>query len=402
MEKRISQAAHAYREDMVAFTQALVRVATENPPGARYKECVEVITAHLRRLGLRYQVQKVPVPAGVAPRYIVTSFFGRGRRTLYFHGHYDVVPASVPGQFVAERRGARLFGRGSTDMKSGLAAMVYAVRVLEELRVPLNGRIGLVFVPDEETGGRYGATWMARTGRLGANAVGMLLPEPTSGVVWHASRGAITLRVRVLGKTAHVGLQHLGVNAFEQMLPIAAALTKLKREVERRKTRYRVTPAAARHSILMLGGRVEGGTSANSVPGECSFTLERRFNPEENFAREKQRLFTIFDRARRQGVKLKIEILQEGAASGCSEDSPFAQALTRSIEQVTGRAPRFELCPGLLETRFYMAHGAPACSYGPGLLSVAHGPHEFVPVKNIWQCAAVYALTAARVLGPQA
>jgi len=400
MEERICKAARGYGDEMVAFTQAMVRVATENPPGVRYAECVEVITAQLSRLGLPYQVRKVPVPAGVAPRYVVTSSFGHGPRTLYFHGHYDVVPASAPGQFSAERRGAKLFGRGATDMKSGLAAMVYAVRVLDELRVPLGGRIGLVFVPDEETGGRYGASWLARTGRLGANAVGMLLPEPTGGVVWHASRGAITLRVRVRGRAAHVGLQHMGVNAFDQMLGVAGALGKLKREVERRKTRYRITPAAARHSILMLGGRVEGGTSANSVPGECSFTLERRFNPEEDFAREKQRLLAIFDRARRQGVKLEIEILQEGEASGSPEESPFARAVARSIEQVTGRAARFEMCPGLLETRFYAAQGAPACAYGPGLLTVAHGPHEFVPVKNIWQCVAVYALTAARVLGP--
>src|SRR5262249_49917459 len=88
---------------------------------------------------------------------------------------------------------------------------------------------------------------------LGQDAVAMLTPEPTSGVIWNANRGAITLQVTVKGRSAHVGLQHQGVNAFERMLHVAAALQGLKAEVEKRKTGYPIVPAAAAHSILMLG-----------------------------------------------------------------------------------------------------------------------------------------------------
>ena len=101
----------------------------------------------------------------------------------------------------------------------------------------LNGKIGLTLVPDEETGGKRGSAWMAREGMLGQNGVGMLLAEPTSGVVWNANRGAISLRVRVLGKSAHVGLQHQGENAFERMDRVVERLEELKREVEQRSTR---------------------------------------------------------------------------------------------------------------------------------------------------------------------
>jgi len=73
--------------------------------------------------------------------------------------------------------------------------------------------------------------------------------------------------------------------------------------------------------------------------------------------------------------------------------------LSRTVEAVTGGAPAFEMCPGLLETRFYAARGIPAFAYGPGLLTVSHGPNEFVPVRNIAQCALIYALTAAELLG---
>ena len=214
----------------------------------------------------------------------------------------------------------------------------------------------------------------------------MLTPEPTGGVIWNANRGAISLRVTVRGKSAHVGLQHQGVNAFEKMLPVAGALMELKQKVE------------SRRSILMIGGRTEGGTSFNTVPAECSFTVDRRINPEEDLEKEKEKLMSLFARLRKQGIDLEVEVLQEGRAAGVSEDEPLAQVLKQSVEAVTGRKPAFALCPGLLETRFYVQQGIPALAYGPGLLAVSHGPNEFVPLENIQNCAAVYALTAARVL----
>lgn len=227
----------------------------------------------------------------------------------------------------------------------------------------------------------------------------MLTPEPTSGVVWNANRGALSLRVTVKGKPAHVGLQYQGINAFERMLVVASALRELKAEVESRTTRFRIEPAAARRSILMMGGRCDGGTNFNLVPARCAFTVDRRINPEEDLEEEKQRLFALFERLRREGIDLDVEVLQEGRSSGVPEDDPVGRALAESVETITGKPPVFELCPGLLEIRFYAQQGIPAFAYGPGLLSVSHGPNEFVKINDITTVAAVYALTAVQVLG---
>ena len=86
---------------------------------------------------------------------------------------------------------------------------------------------------------------------------------------------------------------------------MAAALQGLKAEVEERKTGYHIVPAAAAHSILMLGGRVEGGTNFNVVPDACRFTVERRFNPEEDLETEKARLFALFEQVRQQGIRTR-------------------------------------------------------------------------------------------------
>jgi acetylornithine deacetylase/succinyl-diaminopimelate desuccinylase-like protein len=287
-------------------------------------------------------------------------------------------------------------------MKAGLAAMIYAVAALRQAATPLDGRVQLAIVPDEETGGERGSAWLARAGHPAAGGVGMLTPEPTSGAVWNANRGAFSLRITARGKPAHVGLSHQGVNAFERMLAIARELALVKAEVETRETAYRIHPPAARRSILMLGGECRGGSNFNVVPRECSFTVDRRTNPEEDLEAEKSRILDLLARLRREGVEHDVEVIQEGSASGTPEDHPLARLLAQTVARVTGELPAFEMCPGLLETRFYAARGIPAFAYGPGLLSVSHGPEEFVPLANIRDCAAVYALVAAELLTPRA
>jgi acetylornithine deacetylase/succinyl-diaminopimelate desuccinylase family protein len=391
------------QREMVDFTRELVAVASENPPGAAYPDCVRVIATRLQALDLPCGIIPYRAPAGArdtSGAAVITSSVGTGTRTLYFSGHYDVVPVTLPGQCTPTLRGGTLFGRGAADMKSGLAAMLYAAVALKRFRVPLDGRVGLVFVPDEETGGKRGSGFLAATKRLGNNGVGMLTPEPTSGVVWNANRGAITVRVTVHGREAHVGLLHQGRKAFEDALRVVAGLQRLARRVARRRTRYRVTPDAARRSIVLIGGRVEAGSNFNVVPGRCVFTVDRRMNPEEDYEEERQALFAVFDAARHEGVKLDVEVFQEGRPSGTPEATTLGRALRHHVRAVTGKAPKFELCPGLLEVRFYAAQGIPAYAYGPGLLSIAHGPNEFVHTDRIAECAAIYARVAATVLEP--
>jgi acetylornithine deacetylase/succinyl-diaminopimelate desuccinylase family protein len=405
LDGRIDACVRELRDEIVAFTSELVAIASENPPGNAYPACVRALTSKLRALGL--PCERVPYRAGrrgrdAAGAAILLSGIGAGPRTLYFSGHYDVVPVIRANQCTPQRRGRTLFGRGTADMKGGLASMLYAAVALQRLKVPLDGRVGLVFVPDEETGGHRGSGFLDSIGRLGSNGIGMLTPEPTSGVIWHANRGAITMRVTVHGREAHVGLLHQGRNAFEDAMRVAAGLQRLARRTSRRRTRFRLTPDAARRSILLIGGRVEAGSNFNVVPGRCVFTVDRRINPEEDFDAERDALLDVFAEARRAGIALDVEVLQEGRPSGSPATSPLGRALGQQVRAVTGKAARFEMCPGLLEIRFYAQHGMPAYAYGPGLLAVAHGPREFVHISRLVECAAIYARTAATVLAPSA
>lgn len=386
---------------MAAMLAQLVSVPTENPPGKNYGACADLLEKQLRQAGLACEREGSWRHPNVRVRCeCLVASYGWGQRALYFHGHYDVVPAQSSEQFRPVQKEHFLFGRGSCDMKGGIVAMLYAIASLKEMGVQLAGRIGLTLVPDEETGGQRGSAWLTQRGLLGRDGMGMLLPEPTSGVVWNANRGAITLHVRIFGKSAHVGLQHQGENAFERMCRVVERLQQLKREVEQRTTRFSVGSAQARSSILMLGGESGGGTNFNVVPAECWFTVDRRINPEEDLATEKARLLGVLETCKHDGIPLDWEILQEGASACCGEDEPLAKALSRNIALITGEAPRFEMCPGLLEIRFYAAQNVPAYAYGPGLLSMAHGPNEYVDLRKVVDTAAIYALTAMDVLKP--
>ncbi|HET8921666.1 MAG TPA: ArgE/DapE family deacylase [Candidatus Acidoferrum sp.] len=384
------------REDEIAaLLTELVAVPTENPPGKNYRACADVLEKCIREIGMDCERFENPDPnrKDGESRGCLRAGYGSGERTLYFHGHYDVVPAQSPEQFQPLRKDHFLFGRGSCDMKGGIVAMLFAIRALKECGVELNGRVGLTLVPDEETGGEHGSAWLSRRGILGRHGIGMLLPEPTSGVVWNANRGAISLRVTVFGKSAHVGLQHQGENAFERMLRVVERLQELKREVEKRSTQFQIGAEQARSSILLLGGQSGGGANFNVVPEVCWFTVDRRINPEEDLAVEKAKLLDVLENCKSAGIPLEWEIFQEAGSAACREDESLGKALAWSVETLTGAAPRFEMCPGLLEIRFYAAKGIPAYAYGPGLLSVAHGPKEFVDLRKVIEVAAVYALT---------
>ena len=189
-------------EEIVALARDLVAIPTENPPGAAYDECVQRICAELDALAIDYEV--VETGDADTPRRSILAEVGDAGPLLYLHGHYDVVPAFTTEQFEPRLAEGRLIGRGSSDMKGGLAAIAYAARAAADS----GARVGLVIVPDEETGGRLGAERLAELGRLDTAAAGAIVAEPTWGTIWHACRGAFTLRVTVRGKAAHVGLHY--------------------------------------------------------------------------------------------------------------------------------------------------------------------------------------------------
>jgi acetylornithine deacetylase/succinyl-diaminopimelate desuccinylase-like protein len=373
-------------EEMATLLQELIAVDTENPPGRGLGRCGRLLHDAIVRLGLSAELIELAQSGGLEDPCVVRGVVGDGARTVYFHGHFDVVPAQDRAQFQPQRRDGRIVGRGAADMKGGLVSMLYGAVAARELGLLGDARVVLHFVCDEETGSAAGSGHLRDAGLIDRDAAAMLTAEPTGGVVWHANRGAITLRVTVAGREAHVGQAHLGVNAFEHMIGVAGPLGALAHEL------------LDRGSMLVVGGAAGAGANFNVVPGTAWFSVDRRFNPEEDLEEELARLTdTIARAAAETGAEVTVDVLQRAPSASTEETHPAAAALARCVTQIEGLAPRFEICPGVLETRWYAHLGIPAFAYGAGSLDVSHGPDEFIEEAAMQRCAAVYALFAEEV-----
>jgi acetylornithine deacetylase/succinyl-diaminopimelate desuccinylase-like protein len=386
-------------DEMAALVEELVAIDTENPPGRALGRCGEVLRDAMAGLGFSPELIELPPVGELEDPCVVRGSAGNGPQTIYFHGHFDVVPAQDPTQFRPQRADGRIIGRGAADMKGGLVSTIYGAAAADALGVLEGRKVVFHFVCDEETGSAAGSGHLLEAGLIDADALAMLTAEPTGGVVWLASRGAITLRVDVHGREAHVGQAHLGLNAFEKMICVAGPLAALAEKLRGRRTAFPVDSDAARGSVLVVGGSTGSGANFNVVPGSAWFSVDRRFNPEEDLDEELERLTDrIAKAAASADAEVTVDVLQKAPSASTDETHPAALALARAIEQIEGVPTRFALCPGALETRWYAQLGIPAFAYGPGRLEVSHGPDELVDEAAMRDCAAVYALFAGEAL----
>jgi succinyl-diaminopimelate desuccinylase len=383
---------------MAALLQDLVRIPTENPPGRDLARCARALHDALDRLGGSPELIELAPTGTLDGPAIVRGSFGDGPEILYYHGHFDVVPAQSPAQFEPHRRDGRIVGRGSADMKGGLVSMMYGAAAAAELGLLGDRRIVFHCVCDEETGSTAGSGHLREAGMIDAGALAMLTAEPTGGTIWAACRGAITLRVQVAGREAHVGYVHEGVNAFEHMIRIAEPLAALSHELLQQRTAYPTESQEAGGSMLVVGGQSGSGAGFNAVPGGAWFSVDRRFNPEEDLEQETARLTGLIDdTAEAIGAEVDVEILQHQPSGSTSQTHPAAVTLVDCITAVEGAEPAFQMCPGVADTRWYSQLGIPAFAYGGGRLDISHGPDEYIEEAAMRRCAEVYALFAGAI-----
>jgi succinyl-diaminopimelate desuccinylase len=386
-------------EEMAELLQQLVAVNTENPPGRGLRHCAELLRDAMDPLGFSPEVIEVASSRELEDPCIVRGSVGDGPELVYFHGHFDVVPAQSSAQFEPQRRDGKIIGRGTADMKGGLVSMLYGAAAAAALGLLDGRRIVFHFVCDEETGSAAGSGHLREAELIDRDAIAMLTAEPTGGVIWHACRGAITLRVQTTGREAHVGYVHEGVNAFEHMIRIAEPLATLSHELLKQRTSFPVDSDEAGGSMLVVGGQAGAGAGFNAVPGSAWFSVDRRFNPEEELEPELERLTgTINETARAIGAQVEIDVLQNQPSGSTDQSHPAAQTLARCVGVIEGAEPAFRMCPGVLDTRWYSQLGIPAFAYGGGRLDISHGPDEYIDESAMRRCAADYALFAAEAL----
>ncbi len=383
-------------DEMAEVLIRLVACETENPPGRGLAECAEILRAEMERLGLDPEIIEIEPTGTIEDPRIVRGSVGNGVKLAYFHGHFDVVPVQDRAQFKAERRDGKIIGRGSADMKGGIVSMLYGAAAAKALGLLGDGRIVINLVCDEETGSTVGSGYLREHDLIDPAALAMLTAEQSGEVIWNAAKGALSMRVDVHGRPVHVGQAVKGVNSFLHMLKVAGPLEAYARQMSERHTAYPVGDGEARGSMVVVGGRSGGGSNFNVVPGRTFFTVDGRFNPEEDIDTELARVTALINAAAMDaGADVSIQVTQVAPPADTALTDPAAELLADCVADVTGAPARFELCAGCLDTRWYSELGIPAFGFGAGRFEVSHGPGEYVEEAALQRVAAVYALFAA-------
>lgn len=390
----IKARAEALRSELVRLTTEFVSFPTVNPPGTDLAACQEWICAQLTNFDIPFEVIDSSTTNG--DHRIIVGTIGNDGPVMYLHGHYDVVPVFTTDQFNATEVDGILSGRGTCDMKGGLVALLLAAVIHRDAGG--GGQVKLVFVPDEETGGINGSERLEELGVIDSvPSAGAIVAEPSFPNIWYAARAAFTIEVTVHGKPAHVGLHYAGSNAFLAAHAVVNDLMTMADEVSKHVTEFRIEPEAARQSIMLIGGTSGGGTNFNVVPDSFQFTIDRRPNPDEDYAQVKAALLERLDTLA-ETYPLTYEILQDVDPALTAADSTLIETVESAIFDTSERTAPLAMCPGCLETRVYTRAGVDAVALGPGPMAVMHAPDEHVPIDNLVEACAVYATVLQRSL----
>ena len=410
----------AQRDALVELTQALVRMPTVNPPGEAYTDCAELIGRRLAARGFAVEYLRAAGARADSARYPRTNVVGRIEGTgpgpcVHFNGHIDVVE---PGQgwsvdpFAGTVRDGRIYGRGTCDMKGGIAASIIAAEAIlaEGIRFP--GAIEISGTVDEETGGHAGVAWLAEHGRFSAPRVDhVIIPEPLQvDRICLGHRGVWWAEIEMRGRIAHGSMPFLGVSAIRGMAKFLALVEReLYPALDRRQTRMPVVPDGARSSTLNFnsihGGLAEGfdGPPAPLVADSCRLVLDRRYLIEESLDDVKREIVSLLDRTVQEGPGLSYAMrdLMTFAPTLTEPDAPVVRALDAEIERVLGRRASHIASPGTYDQKHIarIGHLHDCVAYGPGLLELAHQPDEFIVIDDMVASAKVMAAATLRLLG---
>jgi succinyl-diaminopimelate desuccinylase len=410
----------AQRDALVALTQGLVRIPTVNPPGEAYTACAEAIGRRLAGRGFAVEYPRAEGARADSHKYprtnVVARIEGGGRGPcVHFNGHIDIVE---PGQgwtvdpFAGTVRDGKVYGRGTCDMKGGIAASIIAVEAIlaEGIRFP--GALEISGTVDEETGGYAGVAWLAERGYFSPPRVHhVIIPEPLQvDRVCLGHRGVWWAELEMKGRTAHGSMPFLGVSAIRGMGRFLDLVEReLYPQLDARRTRMPVVPDRARASTLNFnsihGGLAEGfdGPPAPLVADSCRLVMDRRFLIEEKLDAVKAEVVALIERAVRERPGLAYELREIMTFMPCltEPDAPVVKALDAEIERVLGRKPAHIASPGTYDQKHVarIGHLHDCVAYGPGLLELAHQPDEFIVIDDMVASAKVMAATALRLLG---
>ena len=382
-----------YLDLLIRITQELIRIPTQNPPGNE-KDCAEFVHETLTEWGVKTEMVFEPYPH--RPQVVAMVNGNKSGRTLILNGHMDVVPEGSRDRWEDDPYGGtikegKIYGRGSSDMKGGLAVMMILAKLLHEKGFP-RGRVLFQFVVGEETGEPGTRDLLIKRGIRGD--YGIVL-EPTSLRVATAEKGLIWLRVTLAGRPAHASIAEQGINPIEKILKLGGRLVEYDK-----KLRMYTHPFLGSRKCSMT--MINAGTKENVIPESCTLVLDRRFNPEETSEGVEREIRGILDQlaSEDQDFKYQLERMMVFEPAEIPIDSFLATVLRKYSSQISGvPIEPFGMLASTDVRNFINDAGIPAVNFGPGDLQDPHTFNEKIEIRQLVDCIKILFFAMRELLG---
>ncbi|MFT8872067.1 MAG: M20 family metallopeptidase [Sporolactobacillus sp.] len=377
----------------VELLKSQLRINTTNPPGNE----AEAATA-LQKVFEHAGIPAKLLPYGDGRAQLEATLTGGPGPTLAFTGHLDVVPVGdQPWQhspFAAEEADGRIYGRGASDMKSGLVAMVCAMIALKEQGVPLQGTLKLLATVGEETSS-IGAKWLVEQG-FAETLDAVLIGEPTGNDISIAEKGCLWLRITTYGKTGHGSTPAYGINANEHMI---ALLAKFQSEFT-----FDYEPDELLSEPTSSIDVLHGGHGTNVIPDQCTVEIDMRTLPSQKHADIISQIQSMIDALHQDipNFKADVTVLNDMLPMKTDANDAFVQQLVDVVGRVCGTSPVPYGFAGYTDGAYFSKAktGAPIAVVGPGTPRVAHQPDEYVEKKDFFNSIEIYKKIACQFLKP--
>ncbi|MEA5084924.1 MAG: M20 family metallopeptidase [Lachnospiraceae bacterium] len=357
------------------LTCNLISIPSINPGGDIHGAAI-FVKEWLEDIGVESKIIKV---SGVPN--VMATIGKKGGKRLLFNGKFDVVP---PGDFskwdtepfFPTCKDGYIYGRGSSDMKSGLAAMMLAIKEMKKLEEKLQGEIIFMAVGDGETGGVKGTQTLLET--LGSNYDGAIVPEPTDFCVESAQRGLRWVEIRIKGRASHAARPHLGRNAIEQASKIIAALKSMTFDVENN-----IFEEALRRPSISVN-KIHGGIQNNIIAEDCKMLVDRRMLPGETEEKVMKEIEQTVNSVLDEGFRAEFEVVSKGwDPYMLNQDEPILNTVVKAYEKITGEKPVIRGKGGCTDASHIFKAGIPVVILGPGSPDESHTTNEKVSIERI-------------------
>ncbi|WP_157752620.1 M20 family metallopeptidase [Schnuerera ultunensis] len=370
------------KEEVVALLQEMIQINTVNPPGNE-KKLAQYMKKRLDSFGINSEV----IDLGNNRANIIGRIEGPGQKeALLLNGHLDTVPPGdiewEYGAFSGKIVDGKIYGRGSADMKGGLAAMITAAGAIKKAGMPLKGDLIIAGTAGEEIDS-IGAFHFLESG--GLNNVGaIVIGEPSSYKIKIAEKGALWIELTTYGKTSHGAFPEKGVNAIVHMNLLLNEL--LKYDFKYQENRLLGKPTFNISTI-------EGGVKTNVVPDKCSMTIDIRTVPSIEHGDIINDFQKIINRLKKKvkDFNADIKVLNDRPAVETKENHPFIELGKRVGKKYLKKDIGIKGLNFYTDAAVFLpATNLPAIIYGPGDSDMAHQPNEYITIEGLWETVQFY------------